>query len=361
MLRHSLQSAFLAFAFILSPAIAADDLSIPSLPFKPASAEQVISSFMHDALTNKALTAEQRTAMLAELDAATKEGAGDFALTRALIAAHPQLSIALGKFADEDTKGAITILTELAKSADPYLAAHAEFYLARAQMVEEHYEDALPLLDKLAGAAKSDKILNAGEALFFKAICHDKLLERTEALIAFATFLRQNPNASERLLVGAEMKLEELKLLADGSLWDVGERMDYSRRHLDLAKTADPTQKQQTTIIAMLDKLIEEAEKKENGGGGGGGGGGGQGQGQGSSNNRDGMPSSPATESTAPEGAAKIGELHRVNRGSAADQWGELKKKEKQEVINAFKAKFPSRYRQAVEEYYKGLQEGKDE
>ncbi len=361
MLLRTLKLSFLALAFAVAPVIAADDVTIPSLPFKPVSNDQVVARFMQDTLTSKALTAEQRTAMLKELDDATKDGAGDFALTRALVAAHPKLSQALGKFADEEFPEAIKLLTELSKSEDQYLAAHAEFYLARAYMIDERYEDALPLLDKLAGADKSDKTLSAGDALFFKAICHDKLLERTEALIAFATFLRQNPAASERLLVGAEMKVEELKLLADGSLWDVTERMDFSRRHLDMAKTADPTQKQQGTIIVMLDKLIEEAEKKENGGGGGGGGGQGQGQGQGPGGDRSGMPSSPATESTAPEGSSKITDLHRINRGSAADSWGDLKKKEKQDVINAFKAKFPSRYRQAVEEYYKGLQEGKDE
>jgi len=359
MLRHTVKLAFLALAFALSPAIA-DDVTIPSLPFRPASQDEVVARFMQSALTDKSLTAEQRSVMLKELDEATKEGAGEYALTRAMVAAHPKLSIALGKFADEQITEAIDLLKELAKSEDTYLAAHAEFYLARALMVEESYEEALPLLDKLAGSQKSDKTLHAGEALFYKGICHEKLLERTEALISFATFLRQNPGASERLLVGAEMKVEELKTMADGSLWDVGERMDFSRRHLDLEKTADPTQKQQTTIIAMLDKLIEEAEKKENSGGGGGGGGGG-GQGQGPGGNRDGIPSSPATESTAPEGSSKLGDLHRINRGSAADTWGDLKKKEKQDVIDAFKAKFPSRYRQAVEEYYKGLQEGKDE
>jgi tetratricopeptide (TPR) repeat protein len=356
MLRHSFKIAFLSLACLASPIVAADDVTIPSLPFKPIAKEQIVAGFMQALLKNTALSNEQRAAALKEL---TAEGGGDYAVTRALVAAYPDLSVALGKFADEETKSAIELLKKLATSADPYLAAHAEFYLARAYMVDEHYEEALPLLNKLSGPAKSDKTMHPGEALFYKAICHEKLLERTEALVAFATFLRQNPDASERLLIGAEMKVEELKQLADGSLWDVGERMDFSRRHLDLEKSGDPTQRQQGTIIAMLDKLIEEAEKKEKGGGGGGGGG--AGQGQGSSNNRDGVPSSPATESTAPEGSSKLGDLNKINRGKAEDTWGDLRKKEKQAVIDAFKAKFPSRYRQAVEEYYKGLQEGKDE
>lgn len=358
MLRHTFKIAFLSLAFIACPALAADDVTIPSLPFKPNAKQQIVADFMQAVLKNNALSTEQRAAAVKEL---TEDGGGDYAVTRALVAVYPELSVALAKFADEETKAAIDMLKKLSQAADPYLAAHAEFYLARAYMVEEQYEEAVPLLDKLAGPAKSDKTLHAGESLFFKAICHEKLLERTEALVAFATFLRQNPDASERLIIGAELKVEELKLMADGSLWDVGERMDFSRRHLDLEKSGDPTQKQQTTIIAMLDKLIEEAEKKEKGGGGGGGGGSGQGQGSGAGGRRDGIPGAPATESTAPEGSSELGELHKINRGKADDTWGDLRKKEKQAVIDAFKAKFPSRYRQAVEEYYKGLQEGKDE
>jgi tetratricopeptide (TPR) repeat protein len=352
-------TATLALSLSLSAAAFANDWSIPSLPFKPAPRGEVVASFMKATLTNKALPGEQRAAVLKELEAAEKEGAGEYALTRALVAAYPDLGQALAAFADEQFDKAAAQLKALAKSEDAYLAAHAEFYLARVYMVEERYEEALPLFDKLAGDAKSKLTLHAGEALFYKAMCHDRLLERTEAIVALATYLRQNPDAPERLAVGAIHKIEELRSLIDGSLSDVEDRMEFSRRRLDLEKPDDPTQKEQTKIIAMLDKLIEEAEQKEknSGGGGGGGGGGGQGQGDGSGPRPNQSPSGPAQSSQAPEGASEFGQLHRVNKGSAADSWGNLKKKERQAVIDAFKAKFPSRYRQAVEEYYKGLQE----
>ena len=349
----------LALTFGASHALA-EDITIPSLPFKPASQDEVIARFMQHTLQDKSVAAETRVKILSELDAAAKDQAGEYTLTRVMVAVNPDLGKALADFADEDFDKAIAGLKKLSKSNDHYLAAHADFYLARAFMVQENFEEALPIFDKLAGAERSELTLHAGESLFYKGICHDKLLERVEALISLATYLRQNPDAPERLWVGASHKVEELKAMIDGSLWDVENRMDYSRRRLDLEKPDDPTQKQQKTIVAMLDKLIEEAEQKENSGGGGGGGGG-QGQGQGPGGPRGNQqPSSPATESTAPEGSAEIGSLHRVNRGNASDSWGNLKKKEKQDVINAFKAKFPSRYRQAVEEYYKRLQEGDD-
>lgn len=335
-----------------------NDWSIPSLPFRPAPRGEVVAQFMQATLANKALPGEQRAAVLKELEAAEKEGAGEYTLTRALVAAYPDLGKALAAFADEQFDKAAAQLKTLAKSEDAYLAAHAEFYLARVHMVEERFEEALPLFDKLAGYTKSHLTLHAGEALFYKAMCHDRLLERTEAIVALATYLRQTPDAPERLAVGAIHKIEELRALIDGSLSDVEGRMEFSRRRLDLEKPDDPTQKEQTKIIAMLNKLIEEAEQKENnsGGGGGGGGGGGQG-GDGSGPRPNQSPNGPAQSSQAPEGASEFGQLHRVNKGTAADSWGNLKKKERQAVIDAFKAKFPSRYRQAVEEYYKGLQE----
>ena len=53
-----------------------------------------------------------------------------------------------------------------------------------------------------------------------------------------------------------------------------------------------------------------------------------------------------------------MGAQSRFARGKAGDSWGNLNEKEKQVVINAFKAKFPARYRKAIEEYYKQLQKG---
>ncbi len=357
---RKLSAFFLGLALSASAAFGRDDVTIPSLPYRPPAKSEIVARFMSATLANKALTADQRKLVVQEL-AGGKAGDDEYVLTKAMTALYPDLGKALSLFADEETDQAIAKLTALAKSEDAYLAAHAEFYLARAHMTTENYESAIVLLDKLAGPAKFDKTLHAGEALFYKGICQDKLLDRNDAIVSLATYLRQNPDAPERLWVAASHRVEELKFLVEGSLFDVTERMEFSRRHLDLKWSGDPTQKEQGNIIAMLEKLIKEAEDKENsGGGGGGGGGGGQGQGQGNGP-RNNNPSSPAQNSQAPEGASEAGALHRVNRGNAADTWGDAKKKEKQEVIKAFQAKFPSRYRQAVEEYYRRLQEGPED
>jgi hypothetical protein len=134
--------------------------------------------------------------------------------------------------------------------------------------------------------------------------------------------------------------------------------MADSRRRLHLERSGKPTQERQDRIIAMLDKLIKEAEDREQQGGGGGGGGGGQG-GQGGgppSGNR--QPSGPASQSSASAGEGRIGALGRLARGRADEVWGSARARERQEVLNVLKAKFPERYRELLEQYYKSLQEG---
>ncbi len=254
-------------AVALSGSVQAADLIVPSLPYRPAGPDKVLAGFMQTMLKDKSLSAKQRADVLGKIQRAEKLGDPDIAITESLMAISPDFAKALSLLGDEDIAGAKTLLAKLAKSDNAYLAANAEFFLARAYIAEERYEDALPLFKSLAGPEKSDKTLHAGEALFYKGVCQNNLIDRADALVSFTTFLRQNANASERLLVGAQHMVDELRLIEDGSLWDVQTRMDFSRRHLDLEWTDDPTQTQQTTIITMLDKLIEEAERKENSGG----------------------------------------------------------------------------------------------
>lgn len=258
-------TCLMALAF--SGAVHAADLVIPSLPFRPTSPDKVLAGFMQTTLKDKSLSAKQRADVLGKIAQAEKLGDPDIAITESLMAISPEFAKALALLGDEKADEAIVVLKKLSHAKNEYLAANAQFFLARTYVAEELFEEALPYFTALAGPAKSDKTLHAGEALFYKGVCQNNLINRSDALVSFTTFLRQNNNASERLLVGAEHMIDELRLIEDGSLWDVQTRMDFSRRHLDLKWTDDPTQTQQTTIVTMLDKLIEEAERKENSGG----------------------------------------------------------------------------------------------
>ena len=320
-------------------------------------ADKVIDAFLADLEADKDITAEQRkevTDLVAELRKEPQSQSQ--AMTESLRVLHSEFAEALVQLGDENADAAIPTLKKLSDGNDPYLAAEAKFYLARTHIMKEDFEQALPVLDELVGEKYAGKFLSAGESLFLKGIAQARLLKRSEAQASLTKFLEENPNAPERLIVGAKHQLLELEYTDEGSIVDVQDRMDYSRRRLTLERSDEPTQTEQGKIIAMLDKLIEEAEQKEcdcrGGGNGSGSGKGSKPGGKGGQN-----PAGGAEQSTAPVGESKVGSLDRVNRGKMGDQWGGLRDKQREEVLSALKAKFPNRYKQLVEQYYKSLQE----
>ena len=67
--------------------------------------------------------------------------------------------------------------------------------------------------------------------------------------------------------VAAWHELELLRAIEEGTLTDVQDRMDFSRRRLAIEETGEDTQEEQDKIVAMLEKLIEQAEQQEQQGG----------------------------------------------------------------------------------------------
>jgi len=323
--------------------------------YKPVPPAQVIKAFAKAIEANAALDPKAKAAARAALAPAVKNpAAGQEAMLSALGALHPAFQAALGAFDNEDP-GAVAAFAKLHASPDPWLAAHAAYFEGRALMMAERYEDALPLLAKVAGEWIG-RTLFAGESLFLVGACQAELLNRKAAANVLRDFLKHYPDAPERMRVGADHVVRTLAAIEEGSLVDVQERMDDSRRRLSLARSGEPTQERQKRIVAMLDRLIEEAEEREQGGGGGGcGGGGGGGQGGAPSGNQ--VPGGPANSSSAPGGRTRIGALDRATRGRPDEVWGNARQREREKILNVLKAKFPDRYRELLEQYYKSLQE----
>jgi tetratricopeptide (TPR) repeat protein len=337
---------------------------------KPAPAEpvqitapnprQVVSDFLEHLRNTGKLDDQQLRATSRQVDQAMGQSQYDGELiTRALEQIEPRFAAGIEALLNEQTDRAIALLEPLTRSDDPYLAAHASYYTARAHLINEDHESARPLLERLVGPML-DKTLYSGDALFMLGVCQAELLEREQAIATLKAFCTEYPHASERMVIGALHLIEELAAIQEGRLSDVSDRMDYSRRRLDLRRTAERTQGEQQRIITILDRLIKEAEDKENGGGGGSGGGQGQGQGQaqGQGSPSGNMPpGGPADQSAIQPGQGRMGALHRVHRGSPAESWGQRPDKEREEVLNAIRARFPERYRELVEQYYRSLQE----
>jgi len=63
--------------------------------------------------------------------------------------------------------------------------------------------------------------------------------------------------------------------------------------------------------------------------------------------------------SGAPPGSSRVGDLRPKPKRNPGDRWGEMRDKERDEVLQALKEKFPERYRELLEQYHKALAEGK--
>jgi TolA-binding protein len=227
----------------------------------------VIDGFVKSLSENKQLDDAKRQAVIALVatQRADAERRGS-TITDALSAIDPDFRAALGALGDEETSKAIDGLKKLSGSADPYLAAEATYFLARAYVMEQRSEDAALVLKKLAGPM-ADQSLYAGEALFLLGTVHSQLLDRQPAIATLEKFVKENPDAPERLRVAAFRQLEQLKGLKEGTLVDAEDRMGFSRRKLSIEDSGDRTRNEQDKIVSILDVLIKEAEEQEKQGG----------------------------------------------------------------------------------------------
>ena len=277
------------------------------------------------------------------------------ALTEGLIALYPDYANAVEASDDDRLEDAVRQLTPLTQSNDVFLAADATFFLARTYMNHERYEDAVGHLENLTTSA-GDVSVHQGPAQYFLGLAKSGLLEKQEAFDSYVKFLKENPNAPERMRVSAWRQAEKLMKIKDGELSDVHLRMDYSRRRLEQQKTDPDTQQQQDKIVKMLNKLIKEAEKKE--------------ASSKSSNTKkpkddkkpknkpqDGKkPSAPkpspgkgqqSGQSSQPNGKAEL----KSYDDSPASPWSRLRDRSRDPANNAVKEKLPPRYQGIVERY----------
>jgi len=184
------------------------------------------------------------------------------AVTEGLIQLYPKYSQAVESSDTESVETAVGLLMPLAESDDKFLAADASFYLARTLMNDERFEDAMPRLEKLIGDL-SDFTAHQGNAQYFIGVAQAGLLRSDDAVQSFMRFLQFNPDAPERLRVSAWRQVQQIQSIREGKLDDVYQRMDFSRRRLELIETDEVTQTEQDKIVKMLTVLIKEEEKKE--------------------------------------------------------------------------------------------------
>lgn len=323
--------------------------SVASATANDSHNEKVVASFLKHLATLESVEDQQKIDVKKTVEALGQSSPE--ALTEGLIRLYPDYLKAVESSDAESVDTAVELLAPMAQSDDKFLAADASFYLARTLMNSERFEDAMPRLEQLIGDL-GEFTVHQGSAQYFIGVAQAGLLKNDDAIKSFMQFLQFNPEAPERLRVSAWRQVQQLQSIQEGKLDDVYQRMDYSRRRLELIETDETTQTEQDKIVKMLTKLIKEEEKKE------------------CSSNCKKDSKSDASKKAAEEKQAqkKPGESKKSQKGgtsnnpngkavaksyadSPASPWSRLRDRARDPANNAVKEKLPARYRDIVEKY----------
>ena len=230
---------------------------------RSAVADVSLEEFAQAIAANDSLSDAQRSQAAGTIEQLKADDeAPSYIASEVLMQLYPKFEDAMAALGEEETEAAVAKLAELAKSDDKHLAAEATYYIGRAHMMSEHYELALPVWKSIL-EEHAETTFRTPEALFFKGMSESQLLKRKEAIASLDKFILDYEDAPERMQVAAWHELELLRAIEDGTLVDVQDRMDFSRRRLAIEETDEDTQEEQDKIVAMLQKLIEQAEQQE--------------------------------------------------------------------------------------------------
>ena len=266
---------------------------------------------------------------------------------------YPAYRDGLRAFDDRRYADAERLLSPLAGHADRYVAANAQYFRIRALAERGLLEEAeVQVRGVLADAGELARYTPYAPQLWFvRAYCEASNLRFDEAAGTLRELQAAFPEAAEPVRVGARQLLLEIERRERGTLDEVATIMGYSAARLAVADTTERLRTRQDEVIALLDELIDDAKQREQ-------------QQQQSGNQRraaqDDRPRSGADQSTLPEsGEGKIGELHGAPKADPGEAWGQLPPAEREKILESLRERFPSRYRQLVEQYYRSLAEEK--
>jgi hypothetical protein len=177
-----------------------------------------------------------------------------------------------------------------------------------------------------------------------RAYCEASNLRFAEALQTLQSLEAEVPDAPEPVQAGARQLRLEIERRERGTLDEVAMLMSYSAARLTVA---DATQRVRSRQDEAVVEEAQEREKSHDGAG----------QRRAA---KDKLPGAPRERSEAPEsGAAPIGELHRAPAADPSQMWGQLPPAQRERILDSLRDRFPSRYRQLVEQYYRSLAEEK--
>jgi len=273
----------------------------------------------------------------------------------ALAVLYPAYGAALRALDEDRLEDVVRLLAPLREHQDAFLAANATYFHARALVALGRFEQALLALATLETQPQMYVAHTpyAPHLWLLRGFCEARDLRFEQALRTLQAAERRFPDAPEAVRVGIRQLLLEIQRREQGTLGEVATVMDHVADRLHVGDAGAPVRERQQQVVAMLDRLIEQQQQQE------------QQRGAGGRQARAGQPppqqspQAPRQESSAPEGAGSVGELHAVPPADPGASWGRLPPAERDRILQSIRERFPSRYRQLVEQYYRALADEK--
>jgi tetratricopeptide (TPR) repeat protein len=238
---------------------------------------------------------------------------------------------------DDDPKAALELTKVIQSNKDPYVQAYARYQLGRVFLNADDPEQASVILAEFVSKDVNKTPLDA-EVIYFYGNALARVPERERAMQFFAAFLREFPDAPERLRSSAAQIKAELEQ-QEGVLHDISDIMKWAERKIRKTDTGEKTQEKQKMVIDELERIIKMLEEQESQSGGAPGGQGGQ---------------SPANESKLPGGEATTGPLKKAPP-KVAKKWGELNKGDRKAIEEGLNGKWSPKYKKMLKGFYRQL------
>ncbi len=298
-------------------------------PFQPFDREAFAA-----ALKTAGATDDQLARFVAQCGEESPAAAAE-ALMRAVFA---EYAAAVVQIEGADPRGVLTLTDVLARAKEPHLVAHARYWLGRAFLDIDDPEGAVEIFGGYLKGSRNCTPLD-GDAVFFYGSALARVPERDAAASVLREFLQLFPDAAERYRASAAQLVAELETKIN-PLHDIADTMGGVERRIRKTDTGEETQQRQETVIAELEKIIEQVEQQEKQSSGGGGG----------------SPTSPRQQSNLTPGATQVGNLNKAK--DVTDRWGMLKDRERKAIESEAQTKLSGRSRKLVEDYYRKLSRG---
>ena len=197
------------------------------------------------------------------------------------------------------------------------------------------YDEAIDIMNALT----VDDVVDPASLHFYRALALHRLVRKDECLVSLGQLLQNEYLLPRRFAAMGRLMLADIQEVKPDSLDEIARLMQDASRHQSLSRSGSHVIEIEESVLAKLDKLIEEAEKQQ--------------QQQQQQSTSQAAPSKPMDRSRTMPGRGDGEVTDRQNGEGGA--WGNLPPRERAAALMEMTRDLPPHYREVIEEYFRQL------